>query len=202
LDSRRRSLQSQLTQRQSRYAALTLHPESVPEKLPAWEHRKAELVGQIEQLEHALEEVKQQQKETPSHMQWEELPEGEKCERLAPGRKRLLDTVKMIAYRAETAMVTMLRETLSRLDDARSLVRDLFRRDADLLPDEASRELRVSVHGSSNPRSDRAIRHLLAELNATEQTYPGTTLKLTYSLVGEVPIRKTVPENNPRDQEV
>jgi transposase len=34
LDSRRRSLQSQLTQRQSRYAALTLHPESVPEKLP------------------------------------------------------------------------------------------------------------------------------------------------------------------------
>jgi hypothetical protein len=67
----------------------------------------------------------------------------------------LLDTVKMIAYRAETAMVTMLRETLSRLDDARSLVRELFRRDAGLLPDESSRELRVSVHGSSNPRSDR-----------------------------------------------
>lgn len=35
LDSRRRSLQSQLTRKQSRYAALTLHPEANPEKLLA-----------------------------------------------------------------------------------------------------------------------------------------------------------------------
>lgn len=45
----------------------------------------------IQQLEHDLEQVKQQQKQTPSHLEWEQLPEDDKCQRLAPGRKRLLD---------------------------------------------------------------------------------------------------------------
>ena len=49
------------------------------------------------------------------------LPPDSKFEQLAPSRKRLLDTVKMIAYRAETAMVGIVRETLRRADDGRSL---------------------------------------------------------------------------------
>jgi hypothetical protein len=202
LDSRRRSLQSRLTQRQARYAALTLHPESDPAEVSQWERAKAELVEQIEPLEHELQEVKKQQQEMPSHLSWEELPEEAKCERLAPGRKRLLDTVKMIAYRAETAMVGILREALSRADDARSLVRDLFCQEADLLPDRASGELRVRVHAFSNPRFNRAIGHLLEQLNAAELTYPGTTLKLTYSLAGAAPIPKPGPQNFPGDQEI
>ena len=184
LDQQRRSLQSQLTQRQARYAALTLHPESDPAELPEWERRKAALVEEVQQLEHTLEEVKQKQQKTPSHLAWEELPKEAQCERLAPGRKRLLDAVRMIAYRAETAMAGILREELSRADDARSLVRDLFGRAADILPDQSSGTLRIQVHASANPRSDRAIGHLLEHLNAAEQTYPGTTLKLTYALVG------------------
>ena len=201
LDSRRRSLQSQLTQRQARYAALTLHPESDPAEVAEWERRKAALVEQIEPLEHALQEVKQQIQQTASHLNWEELPEEAKCERLAPGRKRLLDTVKMIAYRAETAMVGILREALSRADDARSLVRDLFSQEADLLPDQASGELRVRVHAFSNPRLNRAIGHLLEHLNAAELTYPGTTLRLTYSLAGVAPTAKLGSRDFPGDQE-
>lgn len=193
LDSQRRSLQSQLTQRRARYAALSLHPESEPEKLPEWERLKGELVEHIEQLEHAVEEVKQQQQQTPTHLAWKDLPEAAKCEQLAPGRKRLLDTVKMIAYRAETAMVNILRETLMRADDARSLVRDLFRREADLTPAAEMQELRVTVHSSSNPRLDRSLDHLLKQLTAAEQPYPGTTFKLTYSLAG-APIPETVSD--------
>ena len=45
--------------------------------------------------------------------------------RLAPSRMPLVDTVKMIAYRAETAMRSVVREALARGDDARSLLRDL-----------------------------------------------------------------------------
>ncbi len=184
LDQQRRSLQSQRTQRQAHYAALTLHPESEPPELPEWERRKAALVEDVQQLEHTLEEVKQEQQKTASHLAWEELPKEAQCERLAPGRKRLLDAVRMIAHRAETAMAGILREELSRADDARSLVRDLFGRAADILPNPSSGTLRVQVHASASPRSDRAIGHLLEHLNAAEQTYPGTTLKLTYALVG------------------
>ena len=69
-------------------------------------------------------------------------------------------------------------------EDARSLLRDLFRTDADLAPDIAAGVLRVSVHGMANPRSNRAIRHLLDKLNAAEFTFPGIDLKLEHSLLG------------------
>jgi hypothetical protein len=186
LDQRRRTLQSQLHQRQARYGALTLHPESDPTEVAAWERDKAELVEEIQHTEHELEEVKKQQQATPKHLSWDALPEEAQCERLAPSRKRLLDTVKMIAYRAETAMAGIIREVLSRADDARSLLRDLYTRTADIVPDERTGTLGVRVHASSNPRHDRAIGHLLKQLTAAEQTYPGTKLKLTYTLVGAV----------------
>ncbi|MDA1053557.1 MAG: hypothetical protein O3C40_24175 [Planctomycetota bacterium] len=63
-------------------------------------------------------------------------------------------------------------------------MRELFRSEADLTPNLESGELRIEVHSLSNPRSNRAIEQLLAELNAAELTYPGTTLKLIYTLHG------------------
>jgi hypothetical protein len=202
LDQRRRALQSRLQQRQARYGALTLHPESDPAEVAEWERDKAELVDQIQQLEHDLEEVKKQQQATPTHLNWEALPPAAQCERLAPGRKRLLDTVKMIAYRAETAMAGMLREVLARVDDARSLLRDLFTRTADILPDERSGTLAVRVHASANPRHDRAIAHLLQQVTAAEHTYPGTKLKLAYTLAGVAPNQNPGSTLFPGDQEV
>jgi predicted nucleic acid-binding Zn-ribbon protein len=184
LDTRRRSLQSRLTRQQAQYAALTLHPEADQAKLQQWQQRKATLVESIEQLEHELSEVKQQQSQTPKHIPWSELPEESKFEQLAPSRKRLLDTVKMLAYRAETSLVGIVREALSREDDARVLLQDLFRQEADLHPDESRGQLEVRIHPFSNPRSNRAIEHLLEQLNASEMKYPGTSLTLTYSLIG------------------
>jgi len=187
LDGRFRSLKGRLQRRQAEFAAHTLHPKTDEEAVPKWERRKSELVEAIEQLEHELEEVKRQRKETPHHLEWDELPMEDKFKRLAPSRKRLMDTVKLIAYRAETAITKIVREVLAREEDARSLVRDLFRSEADLSPDTQAGVLRVAVHPMANPRSNRAIDHLLGVLNATELTYPGTTLKLVYTLVGRRP---------------
>jgi len=187
LDGRFRSLKGKLQRRQVEFAAHTLHPEADEEAVPKWERRKSELVEAIEQLEHELEKLKRQRKETPHHLEWDELPREDKFKRLAPSRKRLMDTVKLIAYRAETAITKIAGEVLAREEDARSLVRDLFRSEADLSPDTEAGVLRVAVHPMANPRSNRAIEHLLGVLNATESTYPGTTLKLVYTLVGRRP---------------
>ena len=153
LDRRRRSVKSKLTHRQARFAALTLHPESDETAQAKWEKHKAELVEEIEQFEKELTGINDQLKTTPSHLKWDELPEGEKFQRLAPSRKQLVDTVKMIAYRAETAMASIVREKLARTDDGRSLLRDLFRSEADLLPDLEQqvycvcRSIRCRTHG-------------------------------------------------------
>lgn len=190
LDGQSRSLKGKLTGRQARFGALTLHPEADPTQLHKWERRKGELLEEIQQLEHELEEVKRRVKETPQHLKWDDLPPQHKFERLAPSCKRLTDTVKMIAYRAETAMAAIVREELAKADDARSLLRDLFRSEADLVPDTKEGVLRVNVHPMANARSNRAIWHLLNHLNDAAFTYPGTNLQLVYSLVGASEIER------------
>ena len=65
------------------------------------------------------------------------------------------------------------------------MIRDLLRSDADLYPDEVAGVLEVRVHTLANPRSNRVIQHLLDCLNAAEFTYPGTNLRLTYTLVDD-----------------
>ena len=202
LDRQRRSVKSKLTHHQARFAALTLHPQSDEAAQSKWEKRKAELVEAIEQFDHELTGINSQLKTTPSHLDWDKLPETEKFQRLAPSRKQLVDTVKLIAYRGETALAAIVREELARTDDARSLLRDLFCSEADLLPDLEQRVLRVQVHPMSNPRANRAIAHLLEHLNAAEFTYPGTKLQLVYSIAGEAETPNSVPQQNPTDQEV
>lgn len=182
LDGQCRSLKAKLTQRQARFAALTLHPEPQPSEIEKWERQKTDLREQIEQLEYQLTGLKEQMKSTPRHLAWDELPQEHKFERLAPSRKRLTDTVKLVAYRAETALTTIVREELSHADEARALIRDLLRSDADLDPDEAAGLLTVRVHTLANPRSNRAAQHLLDHLNAAEFNYPGTRLRLRYTL--------------------
>lgn len=183
-DSLVRSLQGKLYRQQSLFAAHTIRPETELDEVPKWESRKRELKEHLESLEQEVEKAKQKRKETPHHLKWEELPEPSKFERLSPSRKHLTDTVKMIAYRAETSMMQIVRESLAREDDSRSVVRDLLRTTADLSPDLERGELRVTVHPLSNPRSNRAVSELLTVLNATETNYPGTKLKLTYALIG------------------
>lgn len=192
-DRRYRSLRTQLQRRQVEFAAHTLRPLADREDHQAvsqWEQRKSELRETIEHLEHELEEIKGKRQPTSHHLAWDELETADKFERLAPSRKRLLDTVKLIAYRSETALVAIVRSTLSREDDARSLVRDLFRSLADITPNIESGELRIRIHGFANPHSNRAIETLLQELNASGLNYPGTNLKLVYTLLAGSPGQK------------
>lgn len=179
-----RSVKSKLTRLQARFAALTLHPQTEVSQIPKWQRKKADLQDQIEQFENELATLKERKQSTPKHLAWDDLPESEKFERLTPSRKRLTDTVKLIAYRAETALASIVREKMSHVDEARSLIRELFRCAADILPNEASGVLEVRLHTLANPRSNRAVQHLLDHLNAAEYTYPGTNLRLLYSLSG------------------
>ena len=97
---------------------------------------------------------------------------------LSTQSKHLIDTIKMIAYRAETAMASLLRESLSTPDEARRLLQALYQSEADLLPDHQQGTLTVQLHHLANPRFDKVIRKLCEDLNATQSLFPG----LTYGL--------------------
>ena len=57
----------------------------------------------------------------------------------------MMDTLSMIAYRAETAMAAAVASELDNPDTARSPLRSLFRGDASLHPDEPAGTLTVRL---------------------------------------------------------
>ncbi len=112
----------------------------------------------------------------------DEVPAEYAFTRLRGERRHFLDTIKMIGYRAETSMVSIVREKSACTDDGRALLRQIFKTAIDLIPDLAQQTLTVRLHHLTQRAHDDVIRHLCEELNATETLFPGTALKLIYEL--------------------
>jgi hypothetical protein len=148
-----------------------------------YQNRQTQLQQIIEALEQELEVLKQQRKKLPSHVTLGELPPAERFQQFSRAKKHLVDTIKMVAYRTETALAMSLRAHMARTDDARALLREIFVTAADLSPDEAASTLTVNLHHLSNACSDQLASQLAQELNATETIFPGTQLRLVFKLV-------------------
>jgi len=186
LERSRNSLQNKLRYRRARFAEMTMHPETEEKlaKYRKWLTKKADLLEEIENYEHQLEKLKAELKDTAKHITWGQLDEKDKFLRLLPGRKRLMDTIKMIAYRAETAMVGLITGPTVDSAAARRLLQDLFVTEGDILPDTENKQLNIRVHSASRPAANRALAQLFEHLNNAEVNYPGTDMRLVYQLRG------------------
>jgi hypothetical protein len=190
LDAQCKSRSAALARRRAEFAAIALREEvlegrETTRQMQHYVARKAGLREAIESLEREAEELKEQRQTAPRKIELGQLGEDERFCLIAPNHKRLFDTIKMIAYRAETAMALLLRPELARTDDARALLREIYRSPADLIPDPAQGTLTVALHHLASARSDQAARDLAAHLNQCEACYPGTTLRLCFKLVSD-----------------
>jgi hypothetical protein len=70
--------------------------------------------------------------------------------------KHLVDTIKMVAHRGETAMVQIVRRKMTRHNDARSLLRSIYSTEVDIDPDPQAKTFTIRLHPFANPRTDRA----------------------------------------------
>jgi len=179
LDKQVAQLNTRLRKHQARLGAA---PPPDPDDGPAIE-RRATLLETIQNLNADREQLKLRRRATPRKVAVSDLPESERPRQLLPLAKTLTDTVKMIAYRAETALVGLLRPRLANEAEARALVRELFVSSADLEPDDASGTLTVRVHRMALPVHDRAIALLLADLTEAAFRHPETGQRLIYQLV-------------------
>ena len=101
--------------------------------------------------------------------------------RLDAERKRIHDAIRMATYNAESALARLLAPHYARADDeARSVLREVFAGPADM--EVVDTTLQVRLNPLSAPRRTRALAGLCADLTATETVYPGTELKLVYSV--------------------
>ena len=182
LDSQVRSKTGQRHRLHAQFGAMALSEGLSEDEVQTYQRRKGELQEQIQHLDVEIDELKQQRKQTDHHIPVKSLPEEERFTRLRTERKHFLDTIKMIAYRAETSLVSVLREHLARSDDARTLVRQIFETEADLLPDPTNKTLTVRIHHLTQAAHDQVLEKLCATLNETQTVFPGTDLTLIFKI--------------------
>ena len=174
---------AQLSRRQAEYGAGELAEPLEVAVAEAYQSRQTQLRQTIEALEKEVAALKQKRKEVPSHLTLGELPPLERFQQFSRAQKHLVDTIKMVAYRAETALAMSWRQHMARTDDARALLREIFVTAADLCPDQTAGTLTVNLHHLSNACSDQLAAKMAEELNATETVFPGTKLRMVFRLV-------------------
>ena len=145
--------------------------------------QKAVCLHDVQVAQTGLQEVRAKRKAIARTVTLDSLPAADRPTQLLPLNKMLCDAVKMVAYRAETALVALVRRHLNKEDEARALVRALFVSSADLAPDARNKTLRVNIHRMASPVHDRAIAALLNDLNDLNFCHPETGDRLVYSLL-------------------
>jgi len=183
LDSQIRSQAGQRYRLAAQFGALALSEDPTESQVQGFQQRKGHLQEEIQVLDLEIDNLKQLRKKTEHHIPVKSLPEEDRFTRLRTERKHFIDTLKMIAYRAESSMASLLGEHMARGgDDARALLRQIFQTEADLTPDLAANTLTVRLHHLTQAAHDRAIEQLLVDLNATQTVFPGTKLTLVFKL--------------------
>jgi len=182
LDSQIRSKTTQRYRLTAQFGALALSEDPAESEFQEYQQQKGQLQEHIQHLDLEIENLKLLRKQTSHHIPVKSLPEQDRFTRLRTERKHFVDTIKMIAYRAETCLASLLREHLARSNDARSLLRQIFNNEVDLVPDFAANTLTVRLHHLAQAAHDQAIAKLCSALNETQTVFPGTNLKLIFEI--------------------
>jgi len=149
--------------------------------LPELSLRQAQYIEQIQHLKDQIQQLEQQRKQLPARITLKQMPQTERYNKLRTESKLFLNIIKMICYRAETALAEQLTPLFTKAkNEKRMLVKQIFNTAADLIPDPKEQTLTVQLYSLSTPRANRAAEKLCELLNQTETVFPGTDLKLIF----------------------
>lgn len=145
---------------------------------------QSELYEKIQLYQLEIDQKLMERKQIDYYIAIKDMPADTRYNRLKTESKLFMNVIKMIAYRAETAVVNLLMPYYkSSHKQGRMLVKEIIQSDADLIPNYDNNTLTVRLHTLSTPRANRAVLKLCEILNDTETVYPNTNLKLVYKMV-------------------
>lgn len=185
LDSEIKKNNSLLSKRKAKFGSILLADDIDQENVEKHTEEKGVLLAEIQSLEAKLGCLKEERKKEKKHITVDELPEQDRFEQLSQSGKHLIDTIKMIAYRAEAAMSALLISIVPDFDKntTRAFLREVYNNEVDLVVNETNKNLRIRMHHLATRGHDNALRMLCNELTATETEFPESGLKMIYELI-------------------
>lgn len=185
LDSEIRKRAARLGRKKRELGRLVLKEQPTAREIERHIEKAAALGEQIERETGETEKLKAERKQVGKHIQIKDLPEEERFQKLAHRSKHFIDILRIIAYRAETAMADIVRGPLGEhhRDEARAFIQKICTTEANLRPDPQAGTLNVEIHALATPKDNRILQMLCEEINSTQTLYTGTDLRLAFSLV-------------------
>jgi len=177
------SCNAKLKNRQSSFGKLHYDQELNDNAFNRVTDKKEKLTQEITYLQSQLNDLKAIRKTTPIKIEYAQLPEDEKFKAVHNGRKQLVDCIKIVAARSEIAMSSIVREYMSNPKDARALIGQFLKTNADLEVDNHANILYVKLHHQATVHEDLILRKLCERLNETKTVFPRTEMVLQYCLV-------------------
>jgi len=137
----------------------------------------------IEELKQREFELKALYEQTPARVPLKDTLANQSVYRLRREKKHLTDLIKMVAYQAETDLLSLIRSEYARADDeGRTLIQSALKCSGDI--EVNGNELRITLNPLSSPHRSKAIKVLCEKLNTTHTDFPGTKLRLVYDVKG------------------
>jgi hypothetical protein len=147
-----------------------------------WLQKQATLKEKIEELQVQINQKIEGLSKTPSKIKLADMPEQIRYNQLKKESKMFMNIIKMIAYRAETALFNLIKPFYNNNEkDGRQIIQTILSSSANVQPDYQNNTLNITIHSQATPRTNKALKHLCEELNQTETSYPLTNLKLVFN---------------------
>jgi hypothetical protein len=155
----------------------SLHEVKEKQKYAHW-------IEEIEGYNKEIEDLTAKRRSTSAKLKIKDMPDELRFNKLKTESKKLKNIILMIAYRAESALYSLLPKIYKNTDrDGRQLLKEIFASDADLLPDYQNKILEVRLHSLSTPGANETVKCICRILNDTDTIYPFSDLKLVYKSV-------------------
>jgi hypothetical protein len=185
LDKEHKKTSMLLSQYKVKYAEISLIDDKDFSEKQMNKHikKKAEIQQNIEVMQKKKEDIIKKRKKPIKKIAFSELDDSKKFDSSLNDRKFFLDAVKIIAYRAETAMVNLIKKQMANPEQARSLIRRFYGADADIDVDKSQNILHVKVHRSNHWADDKVLEDLCLHLNDTLTVFPASNLTICFSLL-------------------
>jgi Transposase protein/Winged helix-turn helix len=181
LDARLRQAYAQLDRLQAEYGleALT-NLEQQRQTMRGFKIAHGKLGQQIWKAWRRIEQLQKRRAGTPRRVPVHSVMQ-EPVVKLAPERKHLTNLIKMLAYQAESDLLRLVAPHYRRAgQEGRTLLQSALASAADLQVTQT--ELRVMLAPQSSPHRTRAIAALCNHLNQTKTLFPGSRLRLHYTI--------------------
>ena len=184
LDREHKKTTTLLRNKKLKYADITLQNKEMSEKeIERFAQKKSDIQLEIEDLDIKRTAIIAKKKTVEKKILFKDLDENQKFNTSVNERKFFLDTIKIIAYRAETAMCNIIKKQMASPQQARTLIRKLYSSDADIEVDETNSALIVKLHKTNHWADDKVLEYLCTQLNETEMEFPATKLICQFKLV-------------------